>query len=80
MVTTVKDSLTLESLKFNSFDGNLQKYPKFKLEFTKYMQPSYKTKKAVFVLNTYLSEKVQDVNNIEELNELWSRLEERYGD
>ena len=80
-VTTMKNNLKLERLRFNTFDGDLRKYPKFKSEFTKYIQPSYKTEEAVFVLKTYLSEKMrEELKNIEELDELWSRLNKRYGD
>ena len=78
---TVKNNLKLERLKFNTFDGDLRKYPKFKSEFTKYIQPSYKEEEAVFVLKSYLSEKVQEeVYNIDVLEEVWSRLDKRYGD
>ena len=70
-VTTMKNNLKLERLRFNTFDGDLRKYPKFKSEFTKYIQPSYKTEEAVFVLKTYLSEKMrEELKNIEELDEL----------
>ena len=77
----MKNNLKLERLRFNIFDGDLQKYPKFKSEFTKYIQPSYKTEETVFVLKMYLSEKVrEEVENIEGLDELWSRLDKQYGD
>ena len=80
-VTTMKNNIKLERLRFNTFDGDLRKYPKFKSEFTKYIQPSDKTEEAVFVLKTYLSKKVrEEVENIEELHQLWSRLDKPYGD
>ena len=40
-VTTMKKSLKLERIKFDSFDSDLRRHPKFKSEFTKYIQPSY---------------------------------------
>ena len=36
--------------------------------------------KQFFVLKMYLSEKVREVINIEELNELWCYLDKLYGD
>ena len=32
-------SIRLEKLRFQTFDGDIRKYPKFKVEFQKYIQP-----------------------------------------
>ena len=60
------------------FDVDQLKYPKFKSEFKKYICPSCKTEEAVFVLKTYLLEKVREVKNTEELDELWNHIDKRY--
>ena len=84
-VTPMKpDSLLgikLEGLKFQSFDGNLRKYPKFKHDFLKHIQPLYKEEQAAFVLKSYLSIEVrEEVDNLDELVDVWARLDKKYGD
>ena len=58
-VTTMKKSLKLERIKFDSFDSDLRRHPKFKSEFTKYIQPSYKSEEIVFVLKTIYQKKCE---------------------
>lgn len=75
----MKNSLKLERLKFNSFDGDLRKYPNFKSEFTKCIQPSYKTEEAV-LYQVCIYQVREEVDKIEELNEPRSRLDKRYAE
>lgn len=73
--------LRLERLKFQSFSGNLRKYPKFKSDFVKYILPAYKTDQAAFVLKSYLDDNVKEqVESLDDINEIWVRLDKKYGD
>ncbi|XP_057294660.1 uncharacterized protein LOC130623195 [Hydractinia symbiolongicarpus] len=78
---TREERLRLERLKFQSFSGNLRKYPKFKSDFVKYILPAYKTDQAAFVLKSYLNDNVKEqVESLDDINEIWARLDKKYGD
>ena len=52
-------SFTLEKLRFQMFDGNVRKYPRFKSEFNKYVERICKFDQAAFILKSYLSEEIK---------------------
>ena len=71
-----------EKIKFDPLKGDLRKYPKFKEEFLKHIEPLYKPSKEAFVLRHYLSDEVR--NEVEGLGEnikqIWERLDKKNGD
>ena len=74
--------LRLERMKLPHFSGEIRDYPRFKHEFEKYVMPSIKRKaEAVYVLKSCLDkEALELVKNIDDnIENVWSRLEDRYG-
>ena len=74
--------LKLERMKLPSFSGDLREYPRFKYEFDKFVKPSVKDDdEAIYVLKSCLSkEALAHVKNVDDnLDEMWKRLEDRYG-
>ena len=79
---TVKQStVQIERMKFDIFDGNIRKYPKFKDEFLRYIEPLCKDNQLPFILKSYLSESIRDdVENVgENMEAIWERLDRKYG-
>ena len=75
-------NVRLEKLKFQTFEGDMRKYPKFREEFLQHIKPHYKTEEEAFVLKHYLSSDI--ANEIENLGNdaaaIWQRLDLKYGD
>ena len=74
--------LKLERMRLPHFSGEIRDYPRFKQEFEKYVMPSIKRKEeSVYVLKSCLSkEALELVKNIDDkIEDIWSRLEDRYG-
>ena len=79
---TVKQStVQIERMKFDIFDGDIRKYPKFKDEFLRYIEPLCKDNQLPFILKSYLSESIRDdVENVgENMEAIWERLDRKYG-
>ena len=79
---TVKQStVQIERMKFDIFDGDIRKYPKFKDEFLRYIEPLCKDNQLPFILKSYLSEIIRDdVENVgENMEAIWERLDRKYG-
>lgn len=74
-------SIKLERIKFRTFDGDFRKYPKFKLEFNKFIAPLCCESQLTFVLKSYLCDSVRcEVENIDQdIKVMWERLDEKYG-
>ena len=74
--------IKLCKLKFDSFDGDIRKYPLFKQEFIKFIRPQYKPNEEAFVLKTYLEPSVREtVNSLgDDAESIWNRLDAKYGD
>ena len=75
-------AIQLEPLKIDRFEGNLRRYPRFKHDFETMIYPFFSKHKEQLpiVLRSYLSPAVQeDVENIDNYDEMWNRLEEKYG-
>ena len=76
------NTIRMEKLKFQSFEGDIRKFPEFYKEFKKYIEP-YATKDQLpYVLKSYLGESVkEEISNVsDDYMKMWERLTERYGD
>lgn len=74
--------IKLEKLKFDSFKGDLRKYPRFKEQFLKHVKPLYKPDEEAFALRSYLSDEIkEEVDGLgEDIDQIWKRLDKKYGD
>ena len=81
-VNVKTNTIQLERMKFDRFDGSIRKYPKFKEEFHTHIKPLCGSSQLPFVLKSYLEVSVrEEVDNVEDdYNAIWERLDERYGD
>ena len=52
--------IRLEKLKFDSFNGDLRKYPRFKEQFLKHVKPPFKPDEEAFVLRSYLTDEIKE--------------------
>jgi hypothetical protein len=71
----------IEKMKFQSFDGDICKYPEFKTEFVKHITPQCNHTQLAFVLKSYLVDSVrEEVSNVgEDYTLMWERLDQKYG-
>ena len=71
----------IEKLKFPVFGGDIRKYPEFKSEFVKHLQPQCNEDQLAFVLKGYLSESVrEEVSHCnDDYEAMWERLDQKYG-
>ena len=78
----MKRGIKVKDVKFESFDGNIRRYPRFKEQFLKYVKPRYEATEEAFILRSHLTENIRDeVDNLgEEADALWRRLDQKYGD
>jgi hypothetical protein len=79
---TPNNSIQLERMKVQKYDGDIRKYPKFKEEFMLYVKPLCQASQLSFVLKSHLLEEVkEDLDNVnDEFDILWERLDAKYGD
>jgi len=76
-----KCAIKLEPMRFERFEGSLRLYPRFKYEFDTHISPLCSKEQLPIVLRSYLAPAVQeDVENIDKYDEMWLRLDEKYGD
>ncbi|XP_071944795.1 uncharacterized protein [Antedon mediterranea] len=77
-----KGGIQLEKMRLPTFDGDVRAYPRFKTDFLKFILPETTRDQAAFVLRKSLGEKpLQVVGAVDDdINEIWKRLDERYGD
>ena len=77
----VKSIVKIDRMKFQMFEGDIKKYPEFKAEFIKHVQPQCDKTQQAFVLKGHLSESVRDeVSNVtDNYTEMWERLDQKYG-
>jgi len=73
--------IKLERLKFKSFGGDIRKFPQFKEEFVRHIEPQCQKPQLALVLRSYLSEAIQDeVESAgDNYDRIWSRLTQKYG-
>ena len=81
LVPEESKNVQLERMKFQNFNGDIRKYPKFRDEFIRYIEPLCKREQMPFVLKSYLTEEVRDeVENVgEDIEAIWRRLDKKYG-
>ena len=74
-------SIRLKKLRFQTFDGDMRKYPKFKAEFQKYIQPLCKSDEIAFILRSYLIDEIsEEVDSLgDDIHQIWKRLDKKYG-
>ena len=76
-------TVKVEKMKLPRFEGQIRTYAKFKADFNKYIVPNIKcTDSSAYVLRTCLGESVKNaiMNIHDNIDEIWKRLDERYGD
>ena len=71
----------IDKMKFQVFDGDMKRYPEFRAEFIKHVQPQCTESQQAYVLKQHLSEAVRDeVSNVsDDYEQMWQRLNQRYG-
>ena len=76
-----KGIIKVDSMKFQTFEGDIKKYPEFKAEFVQHVQPQCGKSQQAFVLKQYLSESVRaEVSNVmDDYERMWERLDQKYG-
>jgi len=76
-----KGVVKIERMKFQVFDGDIKKYPEFKEEFVKHVQPQCDDRDQAFMLKSYLSESVRsEVSHVsDDYKKMWDRLDQKYG-
>ena len=74
-------AIRMERLRFPTFEGDIRKYPQFKEEFVRQIQPQSSTSQLAFILKSYLSGPVQEeISNVSDnYNKMWDRLDQKYG-
>ena len=73
--------IRLERVRFDIFDGSIRKYPAFRTEFLKHIKPLHHPHEEVVVLKSYLASDIRkDVDSVNDISELWERLDKKYGD
>ena len=72
----------LEKIKFDTFKGDIRKYPCFKTEFQKHVRPLYSLEEATFVLKRYLDSEIKEdvLAAGDDAEEIWKKLDKKYGD
>lgn len=77
----VKSIVKMDRIKFQTFEGDIKKYPEFKAEFMKHVEPQCNKSQQAFVLKGYLAEAVRaEVSNvIDDYDKMWERLDQKYG-
>ena len=78
-----KTSIKLEKVKPPNFSGDIRTFARFKADFDVIVRPAYKDVMYLtyFLKETCLSGPAYElVKNLDDLDEIWDRLEERYGD
>lgn len=75
------NTVQLERIKLEKFNGDIRKYPKFREQFELYIKPLCNESQLPFVLRSHLAEEVrEEVDNVDDnLDTLWTRLDKKYG-
>ena len=73
--------IRMERLKMPSFNGDIRNYAKFKLDFKKQVESQIESKDSLgYVLRSCLTdEALLSVENIDKAEEMWQRLDKRFG-
>ena len=75
-------SIRLEKLRFQTFDGDIRKYPKFKAEFQKYIQLLCKSDEIAYIIRSYLPDEIsEEADSLgDDIDQIWKQLDKKYGD
>ncbi|XP_068742221.1 uncharacterized protein [Montipora capricornis] len=75
-------NLSLEKIKLPKFDGEIRKYPQFKRDFQRHVEPTLDKGDVSYVLRSCLGkEPYETVKSVDDdINEMWKRLDDKYGD
>jgi len=78
---SAKGIVKMDRMKFQTFEGDIKKYPEFKAEFIKHVQPQCDKSQLAFILKQYMSESVRaEVSNVlDDYEKMWERLDQKYG-
>ena len=81
-VETKMSNLCLEKIKMPKFDREIREYPRFRNDFEVQVMPSLNNNTALYPLRScHGKEPLAIVKGVDEdLEEMWKRLDERYGD
>ena len=73
--------IKLPPIQFQTFSGDIRKYPLFKEEFKTHVLPLCEPEQEVVVLKSYLSEETREevVNAGSNPSDVWARLDNKYG-
>ena len=73
--------IQLGRIKLDKFSGDIRKYPEFKEDFEKQVEPRCSLSQRAFVLKQYLSDEVrEEVSNVsDDYRAMWRRLNQKYG-
>ena len=73
--------IKMEPIKFQSFSGDIRKYPLFKEEFKTHVLPLCGKDQEIIVLKSYLSDPIKEevVSAGNDPTEVWTRLDNKYG-
>ena len=74
--------LKMERMKMPKFEGDIRDYPRFRRDFNKHVMPMATSKdSAAYILKSCLDKQAFEIikNVDDDLNEMWTRLDERYG-
>ena len=73
--------IKIEPIKFQSFSGDIRKYPLFKEEFKMHVLPLCGKDQEIIVLKSYLSDPIKEevVSAGNDPAEVWTRLDNKYG-
>jgi len=80
--TSIKRSIfKVDSIKFQTFSGDIRKYPSFKYEFKTHIVPRCEKGQEVLVLKAHLSEDIKEeiMNAGDNPTDVWARLDNKYG-
>ena len=79
--TKSRKIVKIESIKFQTFTGDIRKYPVFKYEFKAHIAPLCERDQEVLVLKSYLSEEIKEeiMNAGDNSTDIWLRLDSKYG-
>ena len=76
-----KSIFKVDSIKFQTFSGDIRKYPSFRYEFKTHIVPRCERGQEVLVLKAHLSDDIkEEIMNIgDNPADVWARLDSKYG-
>ena len=80
-VGATRSIIKFDKIKFDTFTGDIRRYPIFRSEFRKHIAPTCSPDEQAIVLKSYLSPEVRkETEGLGEcIDDIWERLDELYG-